>query len=254
MTFDNGARPLQVRHGDKAALLAAIGKAPNEITSKTIAGLMAGGQKQETIMRYTPYVRSILFTVFVVLALAACGGGQTATQVEPTPTAVPPTSTSAPTAEPAAGQPAGAPAALTIPCAQLIPPDELKNLLFTEDSTLVENAYTGVTSCEWKYTPKDGTQASLFYLNAGFSEDTSVWEATRKSELSNEPSDLVVNSIDGLGDENYTWSSKTTGQYVVYVRQGSKTLILRYNPQDILFMGNESGIIDMAQRIFERIG
>lgn len=93
----------------------------------------------------------------------------------------------------------------------------------------------------------------MFYLQAGFSGDTSVWESTRQSELSNEPSDIVVNSIDGLGNESYTWMSKVTGQRVVYVRQGSQTLIFRYNPQEILFMGTESGIIDMAQRIFERM-
>jgi hypothetical protein len=55
-----------------------------------------------------------------------------------------------------------------------------------------------------------------------------------------------------LGDESYVWSSKVTGQYVVYVRKGDKTLIMRFNPQDILYMANESGIIDMADRIFNR--
>ena len=80
-----------------------------------------------------------------------------------------------------------------------------------------------------------------------------MWKATRNSELSNEPSDIVVNSIDGLADESYTWKSSVTGQQVVYARQGTETLIFRYNPQDILFMGTESGIIDMAQRVFERM-
>jgi hypothetical protein len=137
-----------------------------------------------------------------------------------------------------------------VPCSQLIPNDELNNLLSNASATLKENAFPGGTSCEWKYTANGATQESLFYIQT--SNDHSLWEATRKSELSNEPSDIVVNSIDGLGDESYTWSSKTTGQYVVYVRKGDKTLIMRYKAQDILFMGTESGIIDMADRIFNR--
>ncbi|MCX8063225.1 MAG: hypothetical protein N3D16_11645 [Anaerolineales bacterium] len=140
-----------------------------------------------------------------------------------------------------------------IPCNQLIPPDEWQNLVFGAESTLNEDAAPGATSCTWKYVPKGGTQESLFDLQAGFSADPTIWEATRKSELSNEPSDLVVTSIDGLGDENYTWVSQISGQRVVYVRQGNQTLIFRYNPQEILFMGTESGIMDMAQRIFERM-
>jgi hypothetical protein len=141
----------------------------------------------------------------------------------------------------------------TVPCAQLIPADELNNLLFNAPATLKENAFPGGTSCEWKYTANGATQESLFYIQVDFSNGAaSKWEATRKSELSNEPSDIVANSIDGLGDENYVWSSKVTGQYVVYVRQGERTLIMRYNPQQIIFMGTESGIIDMADRIFNR--
>ena len=141
----------------------------------------------------------------------------------------------------------------TVPCLQLIPADELINLLFNAPAALKENAFPGGTSCEWKYTAKDATQDSLFYLQVDFSTTAvTVWEATRKSELSNEPSDIVVNSIDGLGDESYTWSSKVTGLYVVYVREGTRTLIMRYNPQQIIFMATESGIIDMADRIFNR--
>lgn len=137
-----------------------------------------------------------------------------------------------------------------IPCSQLIPPDELNNLLFNAAATLKETSYAGGTSCEWKYTANGATQESLFYIQT--SNDPALWEATRKSELSNEPSDIVVNSIDGLGEESYVWNSKVTGQYVVYVRKGDKTLIMRFNPTEILFLGTESGIIDMADRIFNR--
>ena len=162
---------------------------------------------------------------------------------------------SAPATEPPVNAPAenGTDPNATVPCSQLIPTDELNSLLFNAPATLKETSYPGGTSCEWKYTPNGGSQESLFYLQVDFSDGAaSMWEATRKSELSNEPSDIVVNSIDGLGDESYTWSSKITGQYVVYVRKDSKMLIMRYKAQDILFMGTESGIIDMTDRIFNR--
>ncbi|PWH17207.1 MAG: hypothetical protein DDG60_02895 [Anaerolineae bacterium] len=193
----------------------------------------------------------LLVALALMLSSLACGLFSAPPVNEPPAPSVP---SVAPT-EPPVSAPAesGVNPNAVIPCATLIPPDEWNNLIFGVDSTLSEDAVPGMTSCLWKYVPKGGTQESLFSLQAGFSGDTSIWEATRKSELSNEPSDIVVISIDGLGDENYTWRSKVTNQYVVYVRQGSQTLIFRYNPQEILFMGTESGIIDMAQRIFERM-
>ena len=39
---------------------------------------------------------------------------------------------------------------------------------------------------------------------------------------------------------------------MVYARQGDRVIIMRYIPQDVLYMANESGIIDMADRIFGR--
>lgn len=156
--------------------------------------------------------------------------------------------------EPPASVPAGSstdPSAV-VPCSQLVPPDELKNLLINTVPTLAENSYPGGTSCVWSYTNSAG-QSGTFSLQVDYSSDAvSLWEATRKSELSNEPSDLVVNGINSLADESYAWSSKTTGLYVVYARQGEKTLIMRFNPADVLYMNNESGIIDMAERFFNR--
>lgn len=193
--------------------------------------------------------RLLLMLASLVLLFSVLGCGSSST-TQGTEAPAPSAPTEPPTSTPAASGPN--PNAV-IPCTRLIPPDEWNNLIFGVESTLTEHAIPGTTSCTWKYVPKGGTQASLFDLQAGFSGDTSIWESTRRSELSNEPSDIVVNSIDGLGDESYAWSSKVTGQFVIYVRQGDQTLIFRYNPQEILFMGTESGIIDMAQRIFERM-
>ena len=199
-------------------------------------------------------MRNIIALLVCVMVLSACSAPSSDPAMPPTPTA----ELNAPlgvSETPSLQAPAvsGANPTAVISCEQLIPSQELSNLLLNAQSTLVENTYPGTSSCEWEYIPKDGTQANLFYLQVDFTGDPSMWEATRNSELSNEPSDIVVNSIDGLADENYTWRSSVTGQQVVYARQGSNTLIFRYNPQDLLFMGTESGIIDMAQRIFERM-
>lgn len=190
--------------------------------------------------------------VLVVLALTfstlACGAFSA-------PQATEQPAQSAPATEPPVSAPAdnGTNPNATVPCSQLIPSDELNNLLSNASATLKENSYPGGTSCEWKYIPNGASQESLFYIQVDFSDGAaSMWEATRKSEISNEPSDIVVISIAGLGDESYTWSSKSTGQYVVYIRKGEKTMIMRYNAQDILYMANESGVIDMADRIFNR--
>ncbi len=142
---------------------------------------------------------------------------------------------------------------LSVPCSQLIPEDEIKNLLMVQSVELTEMSSPGSTFCQWKYMPKDGMNTRYFDLQVGYSDDSiSTWESIRKSELDNEPSDLVVISIEGLGDENYLWTSVNTGLKVVYVRQGNQTLIFRYHPQDVYFMGTESGIIDMSQRVFTR--
>jgi len=189
-----------------------------------------------------------IFAVLLILALStlACGAFS-APQATEQPVQF------APATEPPVSADTGMNPNATVPCTQLIPTDELNNLLNNASATLVENAFPGGTTCEWKYTPNGASQESLFYIQVDFSDGAaSMWEATRKSELSNEPSDIVVNSIDGLGDESYTWISKSTGQRVVYARTGNKTLIIRYNTQDILYMNNESGIIDMADRIFNR--
>jgi hypothetical protein len=193
--------------------------------------------------------RSVIFLAILALTCStlACGTFSSS-QTEEQP------SQSAPATEPPVSVPVGneANSNKTVSCAQLIPPDELNLLLNNASATLSENAAPEGTTCTWQYTPNGGTQENNFYIQTGFTNDAlSLWKATRKSELSNEPTDIVVNSINGLGDESYTWVSQSSGQRVVYVRNGGKTLILRF-PPDILFLQNESGIIDYADRILDR--
>jgi hypothetical protein len=194
------------------------------------------------------HVTILLALLALTLSALACGTSSSPQPVEEGP------AQSVQATEPPANPPSGSgtdPNAV-VPCSQIVPPDELKNLLINLTPTLTENSFPGGTSCVWSYTSASG-QSSTFSLQVDFSDSAaSIWESTRQSELSNEPSDIVVNSIDGLADESYVWSSKTTGLYVVYARKGDRTLIMRYNAQDILFMGTESGIIDMTDRIFSR--
>ena len=161
---------------------------------------------------------------------------------------------------PATEAPASAPSGndtnsnATVSCSQLIPPDQIAPLLNNiTPSNLSENAYPGGSICSWLYTPNGSSETHLFYLEVNFGTDAATaWEMKRNAELAQEPSDIVVISIDGLGDESYAWASQATGLYVVFARKGDKTLIMRFIPQDVLYMANESGIIDMADRFFSR--
>ena len=140
-----------------------------------------------------------------------------------------------------------------VPCTQILSNDDAALLLNNTPATLSENSYPGGSICTWQYTPNGSNETHLFYLEIGFGPDAeAVWNTKRTYELSQEPADIVVNSIDGLADESYAWPSQATGFYVVYARKGDKTLIMRFIPQDVLYMANESGIIDMADRFFNK--
>ena len=137
----------------------------------------------------------------------------------------------------------------------MIPPDEAKSLMTGLSPVLSEEAGQGEITCTWQYTSKVSGQAAAFKLQVGYGGSAvDTWQAARKSELAGQAADLVVNSIDGLRDENYIWTSKPDNQTVVYVRRGTQTMTLHYQAADILFMGTESGIIDMADRMFDRLG
>lgn len=145
-------------------------------------------------------------------------------------------------------------AAASISCDQLIPPDEASSLMTGLSPKMTEKSVQGRTTCIWQYTSKVSGQAADFQLEAGYNPSAvEDWTTARKSEVAGQPSDLNVISIDGLGDENYAWNAKPGNQMVVYVRRGSQTLIMHYQAADILFMGTESGIIDMADRVFGRM-
>ncbi|MCE9645564.1 MAG: hypothetical protein K8S20_06150 [Chloroflexi bacterium] len=200
-------------------------------------------------MNKPPRLMITLMLSALTLSILACG-------TISAPHATEPSAQLAPATEPGVSAPSGNSSnpGGVIPCSQLLAPNDVKLLLNNIDpANLSENANAGGTICAWQYTPNGGSGTQIFYLEVNFGADAAAaWEMKRSYELSQEPSDIVVNSIEGLADENYVWSSKVTGLYVVFARQGGKTLILRYIPQDVLYMANESGIIDMLDRIFNR--
>jgi hypothetical protein len=197
----------------------------------------------------TPYLIVALSILALTLSTLACGASSPSQPVEEQSGQSAP-ATEAPVSEPAGN---GSDASATIPCAQLISPDEMNLLLNNAPTTLSENVYPGTSTCTWQYTPIDGSSQSFFQVQADFNNTAVVlWEAARQTEFNNEDSDTVVVSIPGLGDENYTWVSQPSNMRVVYVRKGNKTLIMRFEPQEILFLQTESGIIDYADRIFNR--
>jgi hypothetical protein len=212
--------------------------------------------KMTNLFRTRPPI-SFRFTMFLislglVFATVACtpkSTGESATQIS-TPQSI----SSASTSDSPLDQNAGMDVTSTIPCDQLIPKDEANSLMTGLSPTLSEEKSQGETTCTWQYTSKVNGQSAVFQLQAGYGGSAvETWTSARQAELDAQPSDLVVINIDGLGEENYTWTSKPDSIFVVYVRQGAQTLILQFHASDILFLGNESGIIDMTDRIFSRM-
>lgn len=184
----------------------------------------------------------------LLLGLSACSPqaapGEMATTGQEPPTSQP--------ISPTQAQETGSNAILA--CDKIMPPDEADLLLNRLPATLSEQSAPGETSCTWQYTSKSGA-AVQFQVWVGFGGSAvAAWENARKAEVSTQPADLAVIQIDGLGDENYAFTSNPGGQQVVYVRRGTQTLILHYQAADVLYLGNESGIIDICERVFTRLG
>ena len=220
---------------------------------------MKPDRRKQTMKQMT-----IVLVALCSLVLVACGGsgsdGQPAGSVDQ-PTSTGPTvmaespAAAAATDTPATNTQASTGASATVPCEQLLPADNATLLLGVEPARSDEVANPGSTTCTWQYTPKNATQPREFQIEAGQGEGAvQAWQGARPAELANEPADIVVNSIDGLADESYIWKSTADGvdTWVVYGREGDKTLVMRFG-SDVLFLGNQSGIIDYAQRFFSRM-
>jgi len=195
---------------------------------------------------------TILTVTMLSFGLLACTPGKTSVEIVKTDL----DQSSQPTAasEINSGQEQIADSNTIISCDKIIPPDEASLLLNQLSATLTEQSASNETICTWNYTSKNGNSGVLQIQVDFGSSSVTTWEDLRKAEILMQPSDLDIIQISGLGDENYVWTSKPDNQQVVYVRQGTKTLILHFQSSEVLYMGNESGIIDIANRVFDRLG
>ncbi|ACL23615.1 DUF3558 family protein [Chloroflexus aggregans] len=201
-------------------------------------------------MKHRTEIALALLTLFVALALAACGGGQSSPQVKPASTAVPPAPTTAPAAEPAAEQTAAS-AALTIPCAELVPADELARMIGVKPDNLMETVMLGWTACTWFYTPTGASQQSEFTVQAYTGEETLVkWRMD--TDPANRLAGVTVNSLADYVQEGYTWVIPESKLRAVQALQDGRYVFLRF-PADNLVLSTESQIADYLAVLFRRL-
>lgn len=207
-------------------------------------------------MRHRFNVLLVSLTMFAALVLAACGGGQPAAQTEPAPTAISPTPTIAPAAEPAAeqpaaDQPAAASTALKIPCAELVPADELQRMIGVKPDNLMETVMPGWTACMWFYTPTGASQQSEFTVQAYTGEETLVkWRMD--TDPANRLAGVTVNSLADYVQEGYTWVIPESKLRAVQALQDGRYVFLRF-PADNLALSTESQIADYLAVLFQRL-
>lgn len=191
--------------------------------------------------------KTMLMTVMLMLSISACSP-----QAEPVESIKTDQYQSSQPAAATQVQETGSNTAIT--CEKIMPPDEASLLLNQVPATLTENAAPGETTCTWQYTSQNGNPGQL-QIWAGYNGTAlATWEDLRKAEVTTQPSDLQIIQIDGLGDENYAWTSIPDNQQVVYVRRGTQAIIMHFQAADVLYLANEAGIIDISDRVFTRLG
>jgi hypothetical protein len=196
--------------------------------------------------------------VLVTLLLGACGGNPT---TAPAPAATSPAVSQASAAPPATGavsatattepaQPASAAsAALKIPCAELVPAEELERILGAKASNLLETAMPGWTACTWFYSPPNATQQAEFIAQAYTGEETLVkW----RMDTAKKPSGVDVKSLAGYTFEGYTWVIPESKLRAVQALQDGRYVFLRF-PADNPALSAESGIADYLTVLFRRL-
>lgn len=199
--------------------------------------------------------RLVVFVPFVslsvALVLAACGGSQPAAQIQPTPTAIASAPTATAVTQPAAAQPTAAPIALTIPCAELVPADELQRMIGAKPDNLMETVRPGWTACNWFYTPSGAKEQVEFIVQAYTGEETLVkWRMD--TNPANRPSGLTVNSLADYVQEGYTWVIPESKLRAVQALNDGRYVFLRF-PANTLALSTESQIADYLSVLFRRL-
>lgn len=187
------------------------------------------------------------FLLALALTLAACGGDQSVPQTGqtmPTTSAI----SSAPTI-PAADQPTSGSVALTIPCNELVPADELERIIGATPDKLMETVRPGWTACMWFYTPSGSSQQSEFTVQAYTGEETLVkW----RMDTAGRPAGVVVNRLADYVQEGYAWILPESKLRAVQALKDGRYIFLRF-PSDNLALSTESSIADYLQVLFRRL-
>lgn len=204
----------------------------------------------------------LLAALLLTLALAACGGDQPAAQPQPTPSALPPTATTVAvakssgaaqpaTGQAAAGQTAVTSAALKIPCAELVPADELQRMIGTKPDNLMDTVLSGWTACMWFYTPSGADHQAEFTVQAYTGEETLVkWRMD--TDPANRLAGVTVNSLADYVQEGYTWVIPESKLRAVQALQDGRYVFLRF-PADNLALSTEAQIADYLAVLFRRL-
>lgn len=194
-----------------------------------------------------PVYRPIALVLFALaLTLVACGDQSTPQTGQTMPTT--PDISSTPTT-PATDQPTSGSVALTIPCTELVPADELERITGARPDNLMETVQTGWTACMWFYTPPGGGQQSEFTVQAYTGEETLVkW----RMDTAGRPAGVVVNSLTDSMQEGYTWILPESKLRAVQALQDGRYIFLRF-PSDNLALSTESSIADYLQVLFRRL-
>jgi hypothetical protein len=153
--------------------------------------------------------------------------------------------------QPAADQPAAASTALKIPCAELVPADELQRMIGVKPDNLMETVMPGWTACMWFYTPTGTSQQSEFTVQAYTGEETlAKWRMD--TNPANRLAGVTVNSLADYVQEGYTWVIPESKLRAVRALQDGRYVFLRF-PADNLALSTESQIADYLAVLFRRL-
>lgn len=167
------------------------------------------------------------------------------------PQAIPPTPTAVTVGASAPAQPTAASAALTIPCAELAPADELERMIGAKPDNLMDTVMPGWTACTWFYTPPGANQQAEFTVQAFTGEETLVkWRMD--TNPANRRPEVTVNSLTDYVQEGYTWVIPENQLRAVQALQDGRYVFLRF-PASNLALSSEAQIADYLAVLFNRL-
>lgn len=183
------------------------------------------------------------------LALAACGGGATAAPGGNGSTSAPEPTPAATDAGSGGDGASGGGTGAAVTCAVLLPADEVQSILGVTPEPVDERTFPGSTDCSWSYAKDSAAVQDFLRVSLDTNaDDVALWRSTADNAA--RVDSQTTTSIDGIGDESYTWVGQ--GDYrKLYVRRGDTTLVIS-GSSALPVLSTESTMIDFADRLFGR--